>query len=76
MEPFRVLVDRKVRSSCRKPLKKTKASLVDILNAAVEIDNTKQTVLNAIRIYSNRIFESLNKTTAACSALQAMSYRL
>ncbi len=62
MEPFRVLVDRKVRSLMPKAFEKdTKASLVDILNAAVEIDNTKQTVLNAIRIYSNRIFESLNK---------------
>ncbi len=62
MEPFRVLVDRKVRSLMPKTFEKdTKASLVDILNAAVEIDNTKQTVLNAIRIYSNRIFESLNK---------------
>lgn len=62
MEPFRVLVDRKVRSLMPKAFEKsTKASLVDILNAAVEIDNTKQTVLNAIRIYSNRAFESLNK---------------
>lgn len=62
MEPFRVLVDRKVRSLMPKAFEEdTKASLVDILNAAVEIDNTKQTVLNAIRIYSNRIFESLNK---------------
>lgn len=61
MEPFRVLVDRKVRSLMPKDLDKdTKAAILNILNDAVEIDCARQTTLNAISIYSKRVFEALN----------------
>lgn len=63
IEPFRVLADRKVRTLMPKVLdKETKVAIIDILNETVEIEETKQTVLNAVRIYSNRAFEALNKS--------------
>ena len=62
MEPFRILVDRKV-----KRMKMTEFSsvekyvLVDLLNDTVIINQTKQTVLNAIKLYCRSIFDALNE---------------
>lgn len=61
MEPFRILVDRKVASM--KLLEfdsKEKLELVDILNQTVCIDGSNEYVSKAIRIYSKSVFDALN----------------
>lgn len=61
MEPFRILIDRKVLSMDIDQFEqKEKYALVDVLNQTVEIEQTKQTVLNAIRIYARSVFDALN----------------
>ncbi|MBQ4071454.1 MAG: type II CRISPR-associated endonuclease Cas1 [Clostridia bacterium] len=61
MEPFRILVDRRVREmSVDEFGTKEKHELWNILNSTVSISGTKQTVLNAIKIYSRSVFEALN----------------
>lgn len=65
MEPFRILVDRKVMELEPKALdKETKHALVNLLNSNVGIGHTNQTVLNAIRIYLTSIFSALNSEDA------------
>ncbi len=67
MEPFRVLVDRKVCAMEPKELDRdTRYRLIDLLNAPVEINHTRQTVLNAIRIYTKGIFAALNQNDPGC----------
>lgn len=62
MESFRILVDRKVCEIMPGELDRdTKYLLVNILNETVRIDNSQQTVLNAIRIYLRRVFDALNQ---------------
>lgn len=62
MEPFRILVDRKV-----KPMVITEFSteekhlIVNILNDTVVINQTKQTVINAIKQYCRSVFDALNE---------------
>lgn len=61
MEPFRIAVDRCVLSLA--PIKFDKSekyALLQILNMTVIIDDTKQTLLNGIKIYVNSIFDALN----------------
>lgn len=61
MEPFRVLVDRRVLSLEVSELdKNTRLSLIDLLNDEVTIRGNSQTVLNAIRIYIKSVFDALN----------------
>lgn len=61
MEPFRVLVDREVKAMVLDKFdSKEKHILWDILNQYVLINNTKQTVLNAIKIYTRSVFDALN----------------
>lgn len=61
MEPFRILIDRRVKA-----MKLTdfsgdeKHSLVNVLNDTVIIDQTKQTVLNAVKYYCRSVFDALN----------------
>ena len=61
MEPFRILIDRKVKT-----LKLTdfsseeKHMLVNTLNDTVTINQTRQTVLNAIKYYCRSVFDALN----------------
>lgn len=60
MEPFRILVDRRVAD--RKPEefdKEDRYSLIDILNSQVMINGTRQTVLNAIDIYTRSVINAL-----------------
>ncbi len=65
MEPFRILVDRKIMKLEPKELDKdTKHALVNLLNSSVEIGHTSQTVLNAIRIYITSVFAALNNEDA------------
>ena len=61
MEPFRLLVDRKVRSMDLEAFgSKEKYALWDILNQYVLINGTKQTVLNAVKMYCRSVFDALN----------------
>lgn len=61
MEPFRVLVDRKVKSMELTDFKsEEKYELVNILNDTVTINQTKQTVLNAVKYYCRSVFDALN----------------
>lgn len=62
MEPFRILIDRRV-----KPMELTdftgeeKHLLVNVLNDTVWIRQTKQTVLNAVKLYCRSVFDALNE---------------
>ena len=61
MEPFRILVDRKVYEM--KPEKfeeEEKLQLVNILNQEVTIDGKRNYVVNAIKIYCKSIFDAIN----------------
>jgi CRISPR-associated endonuclease Cas1 subtype II len=61
MEPFRVLVDRKVKKSKFTQLgTDEKHTIVDILNQSVIINDNKQYVSNAIKIYCRSIFDAVN----------------
>lgn len=75
MEPFRILVDRKVVAL--KPVDFTsveKHILLDILNDTVVINKTRQTVLNAVKYYCRSIFDALNESDL--SLIQFYSYEL
>ena len=62
MEPFRVLVDKKVYSMKYEELEHAqKMELVNILNQEVRIDGKIQYVNNAIKIYCKSIFDALNE---------------
>ncbi len=62
MEPYRILVDREVYNFGKDFTfgVEQKHKLVDLLNAQIIINNTHQTVLNAIKIYVRSVFEALN----------------
>ena len=61
MEPFRILVDRKVKAMAFTELTSAeKHSLVNVLNDTVIINQTRQTVLNAIKYYCRSVFDALN----------------
>lgn len=61
MEPFRVLVDRKVKSmKFVEFASEEKYSLINALNETVTINKTNQTVLNAIKYYCRSVFDALN----------------
>ena len=75
MEPFRILVDRKVVAL--KPVDFTseeKHILLDILNDTVVINKTRQTVLNAVKYYCRSVFDALNESDL--SLIQFYSYEL
>lgn len=62
MEPFRILIDRKVYSMKLDELTpEKKMELVNILNQEVLIDGKIQYVNNAIKIYCKSIFDALNE---------------
>ena len=61
MEPFRILIDREVFGMKPQELgSEEKYRLWNVLNESVMIDNSRQTLLNAIRIYTRSIFEAIN----------------
>lgn len=63
MEPFRILVDRKVKKmNCLDFSSDEKHFIVGILNDTVVINQTKQTVLNAIKYYCRSVFDALNES--------------
>lgn len=62
MEPFRVLIDRRVLTLKFDALdKEVRLALVDVLNREVTIRGSTQTVSNAIRIYVKSVFDALNE---------------
>lgn len=61
MEPFRILVDRKVYEMRPEKLEKEeKLQLVNILNQEVTIDGKRNYVVNAIKIYCKSVFDAIN----------------
>ena len=61
MEPFRILIDRKVNTMTFNDFTgEEKYTLVNVLNETVTINQTKQTVLNAIKYYCRSVFDALN----------------
>lgn len=61
MEPFRVLIDRSVRSDCPKEFgKEEKHRLWNVLSQTVMIDGTKQALDRAIKIYTKSVFDAIN----------------
>lgn len=66
MEPFRILIDREVYAGSFSVFSsEEKYRLVNVLNQTIFIDQTKQTVLNGIRIYCRSIFDALNERDPA-----------
>ena len=62
MEPFRVLIDKKVKDMKLEILgQEEKMNLVNVLNAEVVIDGKQQYVNNAIKIYCKSVFDALNQ---------------
>lgn len=62
MEPFRPIIDEEVKLGKYTALEKEeKHQLVNILNKSIMINGTKQTVLNAIKIYTKSVFDALNE---------------
>lgn len=67
MEPFRIVVDRLVRTLAFTEFGPTeKHSLVALLSEIVTIHGTRQTVLNAIKIYTKSVFDALNEQDISC----------
>ena len=61
MEPFRVLIDRAVYGMELTAFEsKEKYALWNTLNQTVLINNSHQTVLNAVKIYTRSVFDALN----------------
>ena len=61
MEPFRILVDRKVyEMKPEKFEKEEKLQLVNILNQEVTIDGKRNYVVNAIKIYCKSVLHAIN----------------
>lgn len=62
MEPFRVLIDRKVLNMKFEEFDHDeKMQLVNVLNEEVRIDGKIQYVNNAIKIYTKSVFDALNE---------------
>lgn len=62
MEPFRILIDRKVKAMKISDFSSDeKHFLVNTLNDTVTISQTKQTVLNAIKYYCRSVFDAMNE---------------
>ena len=61
MEPFRILIDRKVVSMDLDRFEVSqKLELVNVLNKTVFIDNSRSNVTNAISRYTKSIFDAIN----------------
>lgn len=61
MEPFRILIDRKVVSMDLDRFEVSeKLELVNVLNKTVFIDNSRSNVINAISRYTKSIFDAIN----------------
>lgn len=62
MEPFRILIDKKVMEMELENFEHDeKIQLVDVLNQEVQIDGRTQYVNNAIKIYCKSVLDALNE---------------
>ena len=62
MEPFRILIDRRVKKMKLADFTgEEKHELVNVLNETVMINQTRQTVMNAIKYYCRSVFDALNE---------------
>ena len=67
MEPFRPLVDRCVIDMEPKAISPDeKRQLVDVLNKEVIIDDRKNVLINAMRIYTKSVFDAINEQDIHC----------
>ena len=61
MEPFRIVVDRKVFEMRPEKLEhEEKMALVNLMNLEVKIDGKNNYLSNAIKIYCRSVFDALN----------------
>lgn len=61
MEPFRIVIDRGVYELKPKKFEtEEKHVLLEFINSKVRIDDSMQTVANAVKIYCKSVFDSLN----------------
>lgn len=61
MEPFRILIDQHVYFSGYKEFERVqKYEILNMFNDYIEINNSKQTVWNAVKIYVKSVFNALN----------------
>ena len=66
MEPFRILVDKKVVSMTLNQFEhEEKMQIVNILNHEIRIDGKIQYVNNAIKIYCKSVFDALNESDSS-----------
>ena len=64
MEPFRILADRHVTDNVPTKFEREEKRLFwNLLNQQVLIGSTRQTVLNAMRIYVRSVMQALNENT-------------
>lgn len=64
MEPFRIVIDRNVVDMGTDKINfdtNVKRGMVELLSRTVRIDNSNQTLLNAIKIYCKSIFDAINE---------------
>lgn len=67
MEPFRAIVDRVVRLDIPQKFEsEEKKRLLSLLSEEFIIDNRKQTLLNAIKIYVKSVFEAIETQDTSC----------
>ncbi|MDD2362125.1 MAG: type II CRISPR-associated endonuclease Cas1 [Oscillospiraceae bacterium] len=66
MEPFRCVIDRHVwKNEYQKFDKEEKYSMLSLLSEILMINNTNQTVLNTIKIYTRSVFDALNDSDSS-----------
>ena len=66
MEPFRILVDRKVYKMCPQKLEHDeKMQLVNLLNDEIFIGGRKEYINNAIKIYTKSVVDALSEEDAS-----------
>ena len=64
MEPFRIVVDEKIKSmSVSNFGTEEKHEMVGVLNAYYEIRGTNQTLLNAIKLYTKSVFDAIDNNS-------------
>ena len=75
MEPYRILIDREVYNmKLEKFEHEEKMQIVNVLNQEVKIDDKRQYVNNAVKIYCKSVFDALDENDI--SKLRFYSFEL
>lgn len=75
MEPFRPIIDRRVRLLFPEKFEtEEKREMLTVLNDEFLIDGRKQTLLNAVRIYTKSVLDSIEQGDISC--IKTYSYEL